>query len=114
MKVDYDLLQEIMEEIEAQETAFSGCSISEPDIPNRIAGAPKQTPEQKAEIADYNKRAYHYRMLIDAELIKGKVDTPNEMNKLIQPKSISYGDLTLAGHEYLDKLRDKKPLRFSL
>ncbi len=86
MKLDYDLIKEILEHVEQECDGFSE---------KYICGGER-----------FDEEAYHYHLLTtDINLIKGEVTTTyHKKNKIAQ--EIKYSGLTAEGHRVLDAMRN--------
>lgn len=94
MKLDFDLVKEILEKVE------NGDGFSRHSIPM------SQYKENDETWQEYMKLAYHYRLLIDdMRLINGNLLTMPYQGGQI-PCDISYTGLTAEGHKVLEAMRN--------
>lgn len=94
MKLDFDLIKEILEKVEAGD-GFSRNSILKSEY-----------SDGEEAWQEYMKLAYHYRLLIDdMRLVNGNILTMPFRGGQI-PCDISYTGLTAEGHSVLEAMRN--------
>ncbi len=95
MKLNWDLIKEILEEVEEKSNGFRY---------NRIE-------RHNFEVVDRGEKefialGYHYKILINAELIEGQVTEGPTLYKGNALERIDYKALTFKGHQTLDAMRN--------
>ncbi len=97
MKLDYDLIKEILEEMEEKGDGL-------PTEDNQIQEKDFEDSDEKKQ--EYKTLAYHYKRLIVAKLISGKVEIRKSSGIYVVPWAIERANLTLEGHQVLEAMRD--------
>jgi hypothetical protein len=86
MRRDLDVIRNILKEIEKLEVG-------------------KKYFIPQSDDSEFQNYAYHLKLLIDSEMVKGTANKSNQNGKY----SIAFGEeLTLDGHDLLDQIRDEK------
>lgn len=98
MGLDYDLIKEILETV-----GKNGNGISEHHIDRQ------NFEVDDAGYEEFCRMGYHYKILIDNNLIYGKIMTSGTYAGKILDR-ITYTDLTLKGHQTLEAMKNKKIL----
>lgn len=88
MKLDLDLIKEILESIEQDSDGITSVQIA--------------IDERSAQ--DEKRKAYHYRLLIECGIIDGKIRNVGSFDG--QAEWIGYKGLTMMGHQVLDGMRN--------
>ena len=97
MKLNYDLIKEILEEVEEKGDGLytDTNEIKEKDF--------QEDDEKKKEYLTF---VYHYRILFEAKLIIGSAYVSSQYGGTKIPETIKYRRLTLEGHQVLEAMRD--------
>ncbi len=97
MKLNYNLLKEILEYVEDKGTGFTEHYFAEKDFEN--------SPEGKEKFIAH---VYHYNILIENELIDGRSIIHPTFSPANPTAVIYYKDLTIAGQQVLEGMRDEE------
>ena len=95
MKLDYELIQSILEKIESESDGFSRCSIPKSEY-----------SDSDEHFKKFLKLSYHYKILIENGFVDGKVLESSSFGGNY-PVSISFSGLTLAGHKLLESMQNE-------
>ncbi len=98
MKLEHDLIQEILEEIEEKSDTGEtyAATLSFTDF-----------SEKNEEFKKYWRLWYHYKILFDAGLFHGDVVETDKYGGSVMPCSFSFTSLTLKGHQTLEAMQNK-------
>ncbi len=95
MKLDYDLIKEILEEVEEKGNGLSKNVIR----PENYLG-------YSGGMEIYLKRRYHYKIIFEIGLVIGDVKDIEVSDDKMKTVSFYYIDLTHKGHEVLEAMRN--------
>ncbi len=98
MKLEHDLIKEILEEIEEKSDTGEtyGATLSFTDF-----------SEKNETFKKYWREWYHYKILFDAGLFHGDVVEIDKYSGGVMPYSFSFTSLTLRGQQVLEAMQNK-------